>query len=616
MKKENSKYIITLALIIVAQMIYTIYIFAFVKQGNHSDEVWLYGLANSYYDPFISFEKGADIQTYKNLRNVNEWIQGDTLKNYITVQPGERFAYGSVYYNNTFDVHPPLFHMILHTVSSFFPNTFSWWYGFGINLGCLILTQIFLYLFVKKISKNESTALLVCMFYAGGIGAVCTFTFIRQYTLLIALCMLYSYFCACYCEKVFETGQVSRKLLVAMGITSFCAFLTHYFGIAFIGAFTAFVCVYLVCRKKIWEMLLYGSSVFIALELSFLVYPSALFDIIHDDGKPVKYFSPSVQIRILMSDLFEYNFGFKIGYFPTAFWNITIPAVIMAVVVAVILLFPFRKETWFGKFIKWIWDKCRNFIRFLRYANYFPAISLLAAVVIYEWTAHCVDVFAMGIFSMRYTCVVLPYICVATVMGAKKVLGLAVRNQRNQDYIMFALIVCVLIRVHVSAIYPYTFMEIGDGKNLQELFADKNVMVVEEKTGYFITKMTSLIPVLDETEAVCFMHTRTTDEESRQELVGQKAIDYFLIYENIFPLADEESQTVIRWVNEEKRKYSVENQKIEEGAMTLIDERESTEDPFEKKEKLLEELGIDDGYELVGAIERQMGVYYVVKPRK
>ena len=118
--------------------------------------------------------------------------------------------------------------MILHTVFSFFPDSFSWWYGFSINIVCLALTQIFLYLFVNKIAKSESTALLTCALYAGGIGTACTFTFIRQYTLLVALYMMYSYFSVCFCETALETGTVSRKKLFALWICALGSFLTHY----------------------------------------------------------------------------------------------------------------------------------------------------------------------------------------------------------------------------------------------------------------------------------------------------------------------------------------------------------------------------------------------------
>lgn len=51
---ENSKVCnIILAVIVVLQIIVVSYYFIFEKEGYHSDEVWSYGLANSFYEPFI-----------------------------------------------------------------------------------------------------------------------------------------------------------------------------------------------------------------------------------------------------------------------------------------------------------------------------------------------------------------------------------------------------------------------------------------------------------------------------------------------------------------------------------------------------------------------------------
>lgn len=607
-----------LALIIMVQLFYTTYIFAYVKTGNHSDEAWSYGLANSYYDPFIAFPKGVDVQNYwtKGLRNADEWFSGQILKEYITVQPAERFAYGSVYYNNTYDVHPPLYHMLLHTVCSLFPDTFSWWYGFFLNAVFLIVTQIFLFLFVEKISNDGSVALVACALYAGGIGTVCTFTFIRQYTLLLALCMMFSYFCACFCEKALATGSVSRKLLLALGLCALGTFQTHYVGIAFVGVFTALTCLYLLFNKKMWQMFCYGSTVFIALELNFLIYPSAMYDIIHNDGNAPKHFSPAVQIRMLLCDLFEYNFGFKIGYFPTAFWNITIPLCLMTVFAIVMLLLPFRKEEWFGGLMRWGRQTCRKFCLFLRRANYFPLISILTAVVIYEWTAHSIDVFANGVYSMRYTCVALPYICAVVVVCIQCILRLIVQSPQKRNYIMLVLLVCVIVRVHVSAVYPYTFMQMGNVRDAQHFFADKNVMVVNKSDTKYVTRMAAFTPILYEVDAVCYLHVNDTPKKEQEALAQQRRIDYFLIHQSLFPLTAEESEIVMGWMDDAEYAYILNSDQFVDnsGGMIVIDEREDGENVFQKKVELLQRLCLDDHYKLVALIEQQLGIYYVLQP--
>ena len=94
---------IVLAVMIVIQLIYSCYVFAYKKQGTHSDELWSYGLANSYYKPFIYLEDGIyqDDYTggYEGSDIANKWIDGCVMNDYLTVQEGQRFSYDSVYHN-------------------------------------------------------------------------------------------------------------------------------------------------------------------------------------------------------------------------------------------------------------------------------------------------------------------------------------------------------------------------------------------------------------------------------------------------------------------------------------------------------------------------------------
>ena len=52
------------------------------------------------------------------------WRTREDAENYLKAKDN-RFNYASVYYNQIQDVHPPLFYMLVHTISSIFNNTFS-----------------------------------------------------------------------------------------------------------------------------------------------------------------------------------------------------------------------------------------------------------------------------------------------------------------------------------------------------------------------------------------------------------------------------------------------------------------------------------------------------------
>ena len=62
------------------------------------------------------------------------WMTHDDYYDEFIVMPGEGFRYGLVKQIQSWDVHPPVYYWVLHTVSSLFQGTFSKWTGLGINL--------------------------------------------------------------------------------------------------------------------------------------------------------------------------------------------------------------------------------------------------------------------------------------------------------------------------------------------------------------------------------------------------------------------------------------------------------------------------------------------------
>ena len=99
---------ILFAAILVLQLV-CMFFYANAKQGYFVDELWSYGLANSYYHPDVGWNGALQ----------KGWVTGNYFHDYLRVLPDQRFAYGSVIYNQVYDYHPPLFYMVLHTISSF-----------------------------------------------------------------------------------------------------------------------------------------------------------------------------------------------------------------------------------------------------------------------------------------------------------------------------------------------------------------------------------------------------------------------------------------------------------------------------------------------------------------
>ena len=271
MEKSVKREYVLLAVIVLAQLIITAVVFAFVKGGSHSDEVWSYGLANSYYQPFVYQRPGVGIDEAAEADGINlrEWISGSVFRDYITVQEGERFAYGSVWSNQTYDHHPPLYYLLLHTVCSLFPDSFSFGYGFFLSCIFLTVTQLFLYKSARLILGDGRAALVACALYAGARAALYTFTFIRQYSLLTMLTVMLIYFTA----KLYRGGSLKTTLPPIL-LLSLAMFMTHYFGIAVTGLLTGCMCLWMLLTRQTGRMLIYGFSVSAVLGAYFLIWPA------------------------------------------------------------------------------------------------------------------------------------------------------------------------------------------------------------------------------------------------------------------------------------------------------------------------------------------------------
>ena len=133
MKMININKIEKKQLVLISILIIQIFIMIFLgqdKNGFFMDEISTYELSNSFYDPFNCWD--ADYY--------NQWKSPDYYISYLETHEGTQFRYDSVYYNQSLDVHPPLYYYLLHTVCSFFPDKFTKWFGIGLNIAIYIIT--------------------------------------------------------------------------------------------------------------------------------------------------------------------------------------------------------------------------------------------------------------------------------------------------------------------------------------------------------------------------------------------------------------------------------------------------------------------------------------------
>ena len=269
-KKHNYLYLFIIILVQILILVHYINI----KTIPYVDEIWTYGLANSKNKPFLydtlndAFQGDGFVFDSSN-QLFNRWIDGNYYLKYITVQPSERFDFENVYENITLDIHPPFYYFLLHFICSFFPNKFSLWFGYSINIIFLFLTQLIIYKLCILISKKESWALINCIFFALSMGAVNAFIYIRMYCVLSFFYLSITYLAIIVCLK----GNITKLDFIKVVTVSFLGFLTDNQFYYYVIALTLSCFVYIIYKRNYKLLLEYAASGILCLLLFWNYFP-------------------------------------------------------------------------------------------------------------------------------------------------------------------------------------------------------------------------------------------------------------------------------------------------------------------------------------------------------
>ena len=613
--RKYAKPYMLLILLIAVQLIYTSFCFVTKKQGCHSDEIWSYGLANSYYQPFIYMKDGVfiDDMTVDDVINYNEWESGEVFKDYITVQPGERFAYGSVYHNQTLDHHPPLYYMLLHTVCSFFPNSFSLYYSFFLNCIFLIVTQVFLYKLSKLILKSEYAALLPCILYGAGTGALATFVFLRQYSLLTALGVMYTYFSAkLYLSENFDL----KKHLAPVLITSFLMFMTHYNGIAYVGIFTACMCIYLLCKKKIKKLFIYGGSQLATLGLFFAVYPAGWKQIMGSGCYGEKAFSFSEQMRVFLNYVSKYNLGFFVSLYKSSAYSYVIAIIILFFGLMIPLSFLFRKEPWFielrSRFISTIKTCFTKTREWIKKADFIPVFIFISSIAVIIAANKTVDIIEMKVYSMRYIFMTFPLFVVTAVSLVYFIIKKIPRINKNSFIFTLAIVICAVIRVNSISECEFYFQSSNGKCDIANLVSNKNCLVVsniDEKQVWRITHFTRYIY-----DAKNVFHTSSAVLSSNMQKINSldEKVDYIFIISTSCDIPEEKKNEYLKSLSNQN--YNKNNSEENDNSSIVVDKDVS--EKIESKNinctQDVEEL-LGNDYRIVCTMNINGGEYFLLE---
>lgn len=220
MLKNKEKIRNILIIILIAIISGIIFFYQTQKVGLHEDEG--YTLSSS-----VSNVNGLMSQYIDSDHPV--WLSRSYVTDYMTLKPINYFNLKSVYTNQSWDNHPPVFYTFVHFSTILFGGSFSLYSVFVVNilafiLSCLVIKKIL------KILDKENLTLASLILYGLSMGTISMVIFQRMYMLLTFFILLYFYLTL----KIYKNDfKIDKKMCISLGLTTILGFLTQYFFAVF-----------------------------------------------------------------------------------------------------------------------------------------------------------------------------------------------------------------------------------------------------------------------------------------------------------------------------------------------------------------------------------------------
>lgn len=471
--KNNWALYLILTIIILAQASYMTYVFANGRNSIHSDEPWSFGLANSTDGPYIFM---TDDQAY--MRNLFEWKEGQVLNDYVTVNRNERFDYENVWYNLRNDMHPPLYFSVLHTVCSLFPETYSMWYGFWINIIAFVIGQIFMYLTVRNMTDSRVMGVAGCVLWGGCVGALSMTLFIRHYGLSVMWIIILMYF---YSRMMKRMRFEFVKDILPIAIVTYLGSMTNHYFTMFAFFFTGCFCIYFLVTKRFKTLAKFAFSILLAVGIMAVCVPGVLDKAFARLTTVVNVEERNTAIGATSSlkrANYDWQLRFCIYYVFTELFGIPTPRyanmnlIYMEYAIAglLFLLIPLcyigRKEEKFHDTLKNGIVKSKKIVLVLYDKLHHVPVQLIAMAVagagVVLITAHMISIPHMERFTDRYLSVMFPTTSMLLLVIAYKIALLIVRR-RQRGRVAACMLIAGAFFAMLSHLYmasPYQFAEV------------------------------------------------------------------------------------------------------------------------------------------------------------
>lgn len=467
-KRINEKYIAYLVLlcIVALQLVYLTYQFVYEKKDYHSDEIWSYELANRAEGPYIYIDVDNSGQT----DNYNEWVSGEELRNSVTVQENERFDYANVYDNLRYDMHPPLYFMVLHTVCSMFPNVYSLWFAFCLNLIFFAIGQICLYKAIKNLSNSDIVSIAGCILWGTSVAAASVTLFIRLYGMSAMFSIILLYY---YSRMMKNKEFLVKKDFLPIAVVTFLGMVTNNFFTVYAFFMTGGVCFYFLFRKKWKQLVVFALMILLAVGLMLACQPRTL----EKASSRVEY-STTEAVRKVPYDYqfisccfysMKEVFGIEAPVYPPTYVLDFVECCAMVLIILIPLCVLFRNERWFRGLLKKFIIIVKKVVLVLNgKVKDFSVLLLVmfgAILGVIMLVAYMIEIPLMGVFTNRYLSVIFP-IMVAFTVGTLYKFGCLFCRKKHYKIVAGGILIGCLLSViwnNLWFVSPYVFA--GEPKN-------------------------------------------------------------------------------------------------------------------------------------------------------
>ena len=209
------------------------------KRTYVMDESFSFALSNYFEGPISGWI----------VYDSNTEIPKQIMNGYTVID--KAFNYKSVYGNLAYDVHPPLYHYLLHTISSIFKGRFTIWFSYLLNAPLFLINCLLLMKIVKEETKSDLLMILINLIYCLNATFLFYFQLIRMYQMLSTVTLLFLYIAL---KVIRNKGKAYLNYLFLL-ILTIIGGLTHYYFYVALGSISLAMAIYLIINKRYKDLM-------------------------------------------------------------------------------------------------------------------------------------------------------------------------------------------------------------------------------------------------------------------------------------------------------------------------------------------------------------------------